>query len=331
MGTELAKTDEVLLKEYEAAVGSSKGFLGMPRLFFNRTAVDRNGEIIVDDEGKPLGMGSYNVSTLDGNWKEVRFTPTHVTYSYIRTEEQDDKSWKVLSSSILFTDWKADPISSDGTLRAGRASKKMIEDMDDEDAKKAKDFAPCYMHLFGLVTVEDDDGDDVSTPVELRIRGGNFFTMSQILKEIKDYAKYELTLNADVNNDNKDNIFGFITATASTTKVAVTKELVETAVGFGKYIENYNDMIRNQYKKALRGEDLEAEAEELVGEVIDGDFEEVTDDDADVTAEEVFEEEEEDKPKAKKKAAAKVKDKAKKKKAEVVEDDDDDLEDLIPF
>jgi len=330
MGTELAKTDKVLLKEYEAAVGSSKG-LGMPRLFFNRNATDKNGEIILDSEGDPLGMGSYNISTMEGHFKEVRFTITHVTYSYVRSEEQKDTGrWKVLSSSILFTDWKADHISSDGKLRAGRVTKAVLDDMDDEDKKKEKMRVPCFLHLFGLVTVEDEEGNEVSTPVELRIRGGNFFTMTKVLNEIKDYAKYELTLGADVNKENKANIFGFITATASTTKVAVTKELVETAVGFGKYIENYNDMIRNQYKKAMRGEDFEAEAEELVGEVVEGDFEEVTDEDDGVTAEDVFVEEEEEAPK-KKPAVKKKKATPKKKKAEVVEEDDDDLNDEIPF
>ena len=226
----------------------------LPRLMINR-----NPE---DDEGNRLPIGHFSVYHAEAGENiyglPIKFRPFISSMQYMEYSAEEEK---YLSRSIIFKNWKDEPIDTVGGIRCGKVPFKdrgnlTADELADQRSKK------CYRLVYGLVTFigKTSNGSDFEVkdyPVLWRVTGTQFNPVGNALKSISQRKKlmFNCILNLETEKRKAGaNVFYIakigVNADAG---IKLTKSDEDTLRNFQEVIETENTEVFELYKQAKKG------------------------------------------------------------------------------
>jgi hypothetical protein len=238
------------------AIGQDDGSTtpSLPRLMINR-----NPE---DEEGNRLPIGRFSVYHTEAGENvyglPVKFRPFISAMQYMEYSAEEQA---YLSRSIIFKNWKDEPIDTIGGVRCGKVPFKdrvnlTSDELADQRSKK------CYRLVYGLVSfigkiANDTDFEVKDYPVLWRVTGTQFNPVGNALKSISQRKKlmFNCILNLETEKRKSGaNVFYIakigVNADAG---VKLTKTDEDTLRNFQEVIENENTEVFELYKQAKKG------------------------------------------------------------------------------
>ena len=237
------------------AIGQDDGSSvpSLPRLMINR-----NPE---DDDGHRLPIGSFNVyHTVAGEniyGKPITFRPFLSAMQYM---EYNAEEGAYLSRSIIFKNWKDEPIDTVGGVRCGKVPFKeraslTADQLAEQRSKK------CYRLVYGLVsfigkTAEGKDHEVKDYPVLWRVTGTQFNPVGNALKLISQRKKlmFNCLLNLETEKRKAGaNVFYVAKINVDAdANVKLTKEDENTIRNFQELIDTENKDVFTLYQQAKK-------------------------------------------------------------------------------
>jgi hypothetical protein len=238
------------------AIGQDDGSSvpSLPRLMINR-----NPE---DDDGHRLPIGSFNVyHTVAGEniyGKPITFRPFLSAMQYM---EYNVEEGAYLSRSIIFKNWKDEPIDTVGGVRCGKVPFKeraslTADQLAEQRSKK------CYRLVYGLVsfigkTAAGTDHEVKDYPVLWRVTGTQFNPVGNALKLISQRKKlmFNCLLNLETEKRKAGaNVFYVAKINVDAdANVKLTKEDENTIRNFQELIDTENKDVFSLYQQAKKG------------------------------------------------------------------------------
>lgn len=262
MSTAIATVTAEDIAAYQAESAKPKSGDGLPRLKIRSSAEDESGQIILGNDGKPLGGGAYYIDGYDVNQKEVRFLPMVRSYQYTKLTED----FKLDSSSIFFKDWAREPLDSKGGVRCGRPAAKAMKKLDVATQDKWRKEVPCSMHVMGLAFFNGGPAEGI--PVDFRVAGGKFAAVAEALDGVKDWNNNYFTLSTE-RDTNGGTVFYNVIMKSTGEKVQLTPFIISTLVGFNTYLNSYNDKIIEKHTQTTNDAYSNAQAEGVMSNIIE--------------------------------------------------------------
>ena len=237
------------------AIGQDDGSSvpSLPRLMINR-----NPE---DDDGHRLPIGSFNVyHTVAGEniyGKPITFRPFLSAMQYM---EYNAEEGAYLSRSIIFKNWKDEPIDTVGGVRCGKVPFKeraslTADQLAEQRSKK------CYRLVYGLVsfigkTATGTDHEVKDYPVLWRVTGTQFNPVGNALKLISQRKKlmFNCLLNLETEKRKAGaNVFYVAKINVDAdANVKLTKEDENTIRNFQELIDTENKDVFSLYQQAKK-------------------------------------------------------------------------------
>lgn len=269
--TEIAVLSASQIAAFMAGGENKRGNSGFPRLTINKSAEDADGNIIMDAKGKAIGSGNFAISSLGLYQKEILFQPLEVRYQY----QKYTKDFKIESRTTMFTsdDWNKDPVDSTGTIRCGRPDKTGMALLGPTEQGEVRKNIPCFMHVFGLAFF--DGGDPQGTPVDFRVSGGKFSTVSEALGSVKNIRNNLFRLRLVKDSKGNNVFFSVVMELVSDKTPAVTAHTIETLNSFLDYISSENEKVYDSYKNNLNKKIMNQGAKQFMADVMEADYTEI--------------------------------------------------------
>ena len=237
------------------AIGQDDGSSvpSLPRLMINR-----NPE---DDDGHRLPIGSFNVyHTVAGEniyGKPITFRPFLSAMQYM---EYNAEEGAYLSRSIIFKNWKDEPIDTVGGVCCGKVPFKeraslTADQLAEQRSKK------CYRLVYGLVsfigkTATGTDHEVKDYPVLWRVTGTQFNPVGNALKLISQRKKlmFNCLLNLETEKRKAGaNVFYVAKINVDAdANVKLTKEDENTIRNFQELIDTENKDVFTLYQQAKK-------------------------------------------------------------------------------
>ena len=237
------------------AIGQDDGSSvpSLPRLMINR-----NPE---DDDGHRLPIGSFNVYHTEAGeniyGKPITFRPFLSAMQYM---EYNAEEGAYLSRSIIFKNWKDEPIDTVGGVRCGKVPFKeraslTADQLAEQRSKK------CYRLVYGLVsfigkTATGTDHEVKDYPVLWRVTGTQFNPVGNALKLISQRKKlmFNCLLNLETEKRKAGaNVFYVAKINVDAdANVKLTKEDENTIRNFQELIDTENKDVFTLYQQAKK-------------------------------------------------------------------------------
>ena len=222
----------------------------MPRLTINRQPED--------DEGNKLPVGTYAVydsgieSMVYG--KPATFRPFLNAFQFMEYDAEQNKFSK---RSVIFKNWKDDPIDTSGGSRCGKVPFKERDKLSKSELDHQKNIK-CYRLVFGMVSIDGvtSKGTKVSVkdkPVLWRVTGSNFTPVGEAIQSLKNRKKlmFNHTLSLDTERRKAgSNVFYVSNIKVNQMEVTFTKENMELMQKFQETIATENEDIVSLWKDA---------------------------------------------------------------------------------
>lgn len=254
--------------------GQSSG-TGLPRLTINRQPED--------DDGNKLPVGTYGVydsgieSMVYG--KPAIFRPFLNSFQFMEYDAEQNKFSK---RSVIFKNWKDDPIDTSGGSRCGKVPFKERDKLSKAELDHQKNIK-CYRLVFGTVSFDGKtaDGNDVSIknkPVLWRVTGSNFTPVGEAMQSLKNRKKlmFNHTLSLDTERRKAgSNVFYVSSIKVNQDEVKFTKEDMELMNKFQDIVSSENEEVISLWKDANKSKNGTADNEsaKLVSDVEGSPFE----------------------------------------------------------
>ena len=237
------------------AIGQDDGSSvpSLPRLMINR-----NPE---DDDGHRLPIGSFNVyHTVAGEniyGKPITFRPFLSAMQYM---EYNAEEGAYLSRSIIFKNWKDEPIDTVGGVRCGKVPFKERASLNADQLAEQRS-KKCYRLVYGLVsfigkTAEGKDHEVKDYPVLWRVTGTQFNPVGNALKLISQRKKlmFNCLLNLETEKRKAGaNVFYVAKINVDAdANVKLTKEDENTIRNFQELIDTENKDVFTLYQQAKK-------------------------------------------------------------------------------
>ena len=249
---------------------------GLPRLTINRQPED--------DEGNKLPVGTYAVydsgveSMVYG--KPATFRPFLNSFQFM---EYDSEQNKFSKRSVIFKNWKDDPIDTSGGSRCGKVPFKERDKLSQAELEHQKNIK-CYRLVFGMVSFDGvtPNGNKVSVkdkPVLWRVTGSNFTPVGESIQSLKNRKKlmFNHTLSLDTERRKAgSNVFYVSAIKVNQKEVTFTKENMELIKKFQDTISSENEDIVALWKDANKSKNNGSDKEDakIVSDVEGSPFEE---------------------------------------------------------
>ena len=256
MNNNLVDVKSMSNEDIMKAIGQDDGSStpSLPRLMINR-----NPE---DDEGSRLPIGSFSIYHNDAGeniyGKPIKFRPFISAMQYMEYSAEEEA---YLSRSIIFKNWKDEPIDTVGGVRCGKVPFKdranlSADELADQRSKK------CYRLVYGEVTFigKTASGADYEVkdyPVLWRVTGTQFNPVGNALKSISQRKKLMFNCLLTLETEKKKagaNVF-YIAKIAfdADAGVKLTKADEDTLRNFQEVIDTENTEVFELYKQAKKG------------------------------------------------------------------------------
>ena len=256
MNNNLVDVKSMSNEDIMKAIGQDDGSStpSLPRLMINR-----NPE---DDDGNRLPIGSFSIYHNDAGeniyGKPIKFRPFISAMQYMEYSAEEEA---YLSRSIIFKNWKDEPIDTVGGVRCGKVPFKdranlSADELADQRSKK------CYRLVYGEVTFmgKTASGTDYEVkdyPVLWRVTGTQFNPVGNALKSISQRKKLMfnclLTLETEKKKAGANVFYIAKIAVDADAGVKLTKADEDTLRNFQEVIDTENTEVFELYKQAKKG------------------------------------------------------------------------------
>jgi len=249
---QVASFDQLNQNQIMEMIGQDVGQTGtgLPRLTINRQPEN--------DEGNKLPVGTYAVydsgveSMVYG--KPATFRPFLNAFQFMEYDAEQNKFSK---RSVIFKNWKDDPIDTSGGSRCGKVPFKERDKLSQAELEHQKSIK-CYRLLFGTVSFDGvtSNGNKVSVkdkPVLWRVTGSNFTPVGESIQSLKNRKKlmFNHTLSLDTERRKAgSNVFYVSAIKINQKEVTFTKENMELMKKFQDTISSENEDIVTLWKDA---------------------------------------------------------------------------------
>ena len=256
MNNNLVDVKSMSNEDIMKAIGQDDGSStpSLPRLMINR-----NPE---DDDGNRLPIGSFSIYHNDAGeniyGKPIKFRPFISAMQYMEYSAEEEA---YLSRSIIFKNWKDEPIDTVGGVRCGKVPFKdranlSADELADQRSKK------CYRLVYGEVTFtgKTASGADYEVkdyPVLWRVTGTQFNPVGNALKSISQRKKLMfnclLTLETEKKKAGANVFYIAKIAVDADAGIKLTKADEDTLRNFQELIDTENTEVFELYKQAKKG------------------------------------------------------------------------------
>lgn len=256
MNNNLVDVKSMSNEDIMKAIGQDDGSStpSLPRLMINR-----NPE---DDDGNRLPIGSFVIYHNDAGeniyGKPIKFRPFISAMQYMEYSAEEEA---YLSRSIIFKNWKDEPIDTVGGVRCGKVPFKdranlSADELADQRSKK------CYRLVYGEVTFmgKTASGADYEVkdyPVLWRVTGTQFNPVGNALKSISQRKKLMfnclLTLETEKKKAGANVFYIAKIAVDADAGIKLTKADEDTLRNFQELIDTENTEVFELYKQAKKG------------------------------------------------------------------------------
>ncbi len=242
---------------------------GLPRLTINRQPED--------DGGNKLPVGTY--STYDSGiesmvyGKPATFRPFINAFQFMQYDAEQNK---FSNRSVIFKNWKDDPIDTSGGSRCGKVPYKERDKLSKAELEHQKNIK-CYRLVFGQVTIDGvtADGNKISIkdkPVLWRVTGSNFTPVGEAMQSLKNRKKlmFNHTLSLDtIRRKAGSNVFYVSEIKVNQNEVTFTKEDMELMQKFQDIITTENEEIVDLWKQANKAKNngTDEDSKKIVSDV----------------------------------------------------------------
>ena len=246
MNNNLVDVKSMSNEDIMKAIGQDDGSStpSLPRLMINR-----NPE---DDDGNRLPIGSFSIYHNDAGeniyGKPIKFRPFISAMQYMEYSAEEEA---YLSRSIIFKNWKDEPIDTVGGVRCGKVPFKdranlSADELADQRSKK------CYRLVYGEVTFigKTASGADYEVkdyPVLWRVTGTQFNPVGNALKSISQRKKLMfnclLTLETEKKKAGANVFYIAKIAVDADAGVKLTKADEDTLRNFQEVIDTENTEV----------------------------------------------------------------------------------------
>ena len=275
---QVASFDQLNQNQIMEMIGQDVGQTGtgLPRLTINRQPED--------DEGNKLPVGTYAVydsgveSMVYG--KPATFRPFLNAFQFMEYDAEQNKFSK---RSVIFKNWKDDPIDTSGGSRCGKVPFKERDKLSQAELEHQKNIK-CYRLVFGMVSFDGvtPNGNKVSVkdkPVLWRVTGSNFTPVGESIQSLKNRKKlmFNHTLSLDTERRKAgSNVFYVSAIKVNQKEVTFTKENMELMKKFQDTISSENEDIVALWKDANKSKNNGSDKEDakIVSDVEGSPFEE---------------------------------------------------------
>jgi len=274
---QVASFDQLNQNQIMEMIGQDVGQTGtgLPRLTINRQPED--------DEGNKLPVGTYAVydsgieSMVYG--KPATFRPFLNAFQFMEYDAEQNKFSK---RSVIFKNWKDDPIDTSGGSRCGKVPFKERDKLSKSELDHQKNIK-CYRLVFGMVSIDGvtSKGTKVSVkdkPVLWRVTGSNFTPVGEAIQSLKNRKKlmFNHTLSLDTERRKAgSNVFYVSNIKVNQKEVIFTKENMELMQKFQETIATENEDIVALWKDANKSKNNGSDKEnaKIVSDVEGSPFE----------------------------------------------------------
>jgi hypothetical protein len=248
---------------------------GFPRLTINRQPED--------DEGNKLPVGTYAVYNSETEsmvyGKPAIFRPFMNSFQFM---EYNSEQGKFSNRSVIFKNWKDDPIDISGGSRCGKVAFKDRDKLSKSELEQQKSIK-CYRLVYGTVSIDgiNPKGEKVEVvhkPVLWRVTGSNFVPVGDAMQSLKNRKKlmFNHTLSLDTERRKAgSNVFYVSTIKVNQDEVTFTKEDMELMTRFQDTITTENEEVVGLWKEAnktkISGDDIKVK--EVIAEIDGSPFE----------------------------------------------------------
>ena len=275
---QVASFDQLNQNQIMEMIGQDVGQTGtgLPRLTINRQPEN--------DEGNKLPVGTYAVydsgveSMVYG--KPATFRPFLNAFQFMEYDAEQNKFSK---RSVIFKNWKDDPIDTSGGSRCGKVPFKERDKLSKAELEHQKNIK-CYRLVYGTVSIDGvtPNGNKVSVkdkPVLWRVTGSNFTPVGESIQSLKNRKKlmFNHTLSLDTERRKAgSNVFYVSDIKVNQKEVTFTKENMELMQKFQETIATENEDIVALWKDANKSKNNGSDKEDakIVSDVEGSPFEE---------------------------------------------------------
>ena len=223
---------------------------GLPRLTINRQPED--------DGGNKLPVGTY--ATYDSGVESMVYGKPAIFRPFINAfqfMEYDAEQNKFTTRSVIFKNWKDDPIDTSGGSRCGKVPYKERNKLSKTELEHQKNIK-CYRLVFGQVSIDGvtADGNKVSIKdksILWRVTGSNFTPVGEAMQSLKNRKKlmFNHTLSLDtIRRKAGSNVFYVSEIKVNQNEVTFTKEDMELMQKFQSIITAENEEIVDLWKQS---------------------------------------------------------------------------------
>ena len=211
--------------------------------------------------------------------KPATFRPFLNAFQFMEYDAEQNKFSK---RSVIFKNWKDDPIDTSGGSRCGKVPFKERDKLSKAELDPQKNIK-CYRLVFGMVSIDGvtSKGTKVSVkdkPVLWRVTGSNFTPVGEAIQSLKNRKKlmFNHTLSLDTERRKAgSNVFYVSNIKVNQKEVTFTKENMELMQKFQETIATENEDIVALWKDANKSKNngSDKESAKIVSDVEGSPFE----------------------------------------------------------
>ena len=277
--TQLQNFEKLSTSQIMEMIGQEAGQTSpntLPRLTINRQPED--------DDGNQIPVGTYAVydsgveSMVYG--KPAIFRPFLNSFQFM---EYDAEQNKFSTRSVIFKNWKDEPIDTSGGTRCGKVPFKERDKLSKSELEHQKNIK-CYRLVYGTVSIDGvtGAGDKVKIdhkPVLWRVTGSNFTPVGEAMQSLKNRKKlmFNHTLSLDTTKRKAgSNIFYVSQIKVNEDEVKFSKEDMELMQKFQDIITAENEDVLELWKQSNKAKNNTSDATDakLVSDMEGNPFEE---------------------------------------------------------
>ena len=275
---QVASFDQLNQNQIMEMIGQDVGQTGTG---LSRLTINRQPE---NDEGNKLPVGTYAVydsgveSMVYG--KPATFRPFLNAFQFMEYDAEQNKFSK---RSVIFKNWKDDPIDTSGGSRCGKVPFKERDKLSKAELEHQKNIK-CNRLVYATVSIDGvtPNGNKVSVkdkPVLWRVTGSNFTPVGESIQSLKNRKKlmFNHTLSLDTERRKAgSNVFYVSAIKVNQKEVTFTKENMELMQKFQEIISTENEDIVSLWKDANKSKNNGSDKEDakIVSDVEGSPFEE---------------------------------------------------------
>ena len=205
--------------------------------------------------------------------KPATFRPFINAFQFMQYDAEQNK---FSNRSVIFKNWKDDPIDTSGGSRCGKVPYKERDKLSKAELEHQKNIK-CYRLVFGQVTIDGvtADGNKISIkdkPVLWRVTGSNFTPVGEAMQSLKNRKKlmFNHTLSLDtIRRKAGSNVFYVSEIKVNQNEVTFTKEDMELMQKFQDIITTENEEIVDLWKQANKAKNngTDEDSKKIVSDV----------------------------------------------------------------